>query len=130
MTFYEFDKFDHGSKSGRWSRPILMLWGVSMCAVIFLSLVPRVELPVDFWNADKVYHCAAYAWLALLPVMGFADRRTALSAAFSMIILGLLLETGQYFIPGRMFSVPDILANMFGVILGIFLGRFIGKRLE
>jgi len=123
-------KFDSGSKSGKWSRPILFLWGVSICAVILLSLVPRVELPVDFWNADKVYHFAAYAWLALLPVIGFADRRTALCAAFTMIILGALLEAVQYFVPGRMFSVLDILANTLGVILGIVLGRRIGKRLD
>ncbi|HOG12957.1 MAG TPA: VanZ family protein [Smithellaceae bacterium] len=89
-----------------------------------------MDLPVDFWNADKLYHCAAYGWLALLPAIGFADRRAALSAAFSMIILGLLLEAGQYFIPGRMFSVLDILANTLGVMLGILPGRFIGKRLE
>ena len=88
----------------------------------------RVELPVDF--ADKLYHCAAYGWLALLPVIGFADHRTALCAAFFMIILGALLEAGQYFVPGRMFSVLDILANALGVILGVLLGRFIGKRME
>lgn len=101
-----------------------------MVAVVFLSLVPRVELPVDFWNADKLFHCAAYGWLALLPVIGFADRRTALAAALSMILLGLLLEVGQYFIPGRMFSVFDILANTLGVILGVLPGRRIGKRLD
>lgn len=87
-------------------------------------------MPVDFWNADKLYHCAAYGWLALLPVIGFADHRTALCAAFFMIILGALLEAGQYFVPGRMFSVLDILANALGVILGVLLGRFIGKRME
>ncbi|MDD3249620.1 MAG: VanZ family protein [Smithellaceae bacterium] len=122
-------KSNQGATSSIRSGPILFLWGVSVCSVVFLSLVPRVELPVDFRNADKVYHCAAYSWLALLPVMGFADRRIALFAALSMILLGLLLEVGQYFIPGRMFSIPDILANMLGVALGIFSGRFIGKRL-
>lgn len=118
------------AKSAIRFRPILFLWGASICAVIFLSLFPRVELPVDFWNADKLYHCAAYGWLALLPMMGFADQRRASSVALSMIILGLLLEVGQYFIPGRMFSLLDIIANALGVILGIFLGNYLRKRLE
>ncbi len=123
-------KSKQGATSSIRSGPILFLWGVSIGTVIFLSLVPRVELPVDFWNADKVYHCAAYTWLAFLPVIGFADRRTAICASFFMIILGALLEAGQYFIPGRMFSVLDILANTLGAILGVFLGLQVGKRSE
>jgi VanZ family protein len=46
-------------------------------------------------------------------------------AALSMIILGVLLEIGQYFIPGRTFSLMDIAANSLGVILGIILGHYL-----
>jgi hypothetical protein len=110
-------------KFSRWSRIILLLWGISICIVIRYSLIPRVEFPIDFWNADKLYHCTAYGWLAVLPMIGFANRRLALSAALSMIILGVLLEIGQYYIPGRTFSLLDIAANSLGVMLGIFLGK-------
>ncbi len=106
----------------KWPQLMLILWCISILIVIYYSLVPQVEFPVDFWNADKAYHCAAYGWLAILPMMGFTVRRLAISAALSMIILGILLEVGQYFIPGRSFSLLDIAANTIGVLLGIFLG--------
>ncbi len=94
---------------------ILFLWFVSIFIVVFYSLIPRMEFPVDFWNADKLYHCAGYCWLAVLPMMGITIRRTALLSAFSMIILGVLLEIGQYYVPGRLFSFLDITSNTVGV---------------
>ena len=108
---------------------ILFLWFGSIFIVVFYSLFPRMEFPVDFWNADKLYHCAAYSWLAVLPMIGFAIRPTALLAAFSMIILGVLLEIGQYYVPGRLFSFWDITSNTVGVFLGIILGNYVRKQL-
>lgn len=115
-------------KFSKWLRIILILWYISIFIVIYYSLLPQIEFPVNFWNADKAYHCAAYGWLAVLPMMGFAPRRQAISAALSMIILGILLEIGQYYIPGRSFSLLDITANSLGVILGIFLGSYLRSR--
>jgi VanZ family protein len=40
-----------------------------------------------------------------------------------MILLGILLETGQLYVPGRTFSVADISMNTLGVILGIICGN-------
>jgi len=118
-------KFAYNQALSKWSRIILLLWGISICVVAYLSLMPEVEFPLDFWNADKLYHCLAYGWLAVLPMIGFTVRRTALSAALSMIVLGAILETGQYFIPGRMFSFLDFIANCIGVSLGIILGHYL-----
>ncbi len=106
----------------------MLLWGASIGLVVYFSLLPQAEFPVDFWNADKVYHCAAYAWLAVLPMIGFLIRRLAVSAALAMIILGALLEIGQYYIPGRAFSLLDIMANSLGVLLGIYLGNCLRSR--
>ena len=116
--------------NNKWSRMILFLWFGSIFIVAFYSLIPRMEFPVDFWNADKLYHCAAYSWLAVLPVMGFTIRRTALLAALSMIILGVLLEIGQYYVPGRLFSFLDITSNTVGVFLGIICGNYMRKLLS
>jgi VanZ family protein len=106
-----------------WPILISIIWAVSVCSVIFLSLVPKVEFPVEFWNADKLYHFIAYCWLSILPIVGYSDRKFALKASLSMILLGILLETAQFYIPGRTFSVADIIMNTFGVIVGVFIGN-------
>jgi VanZ family protein len=112
----------------KWSKIAFLLWCISICIVIYLSLIPQVEFPVDFWNADKVYHCAAYAWLALLSIMSFRHRRFALSAALSMILLGVALEIGQYYVPGRSCSFADGMANSLGATTGIFLGYYVRNK--
>ncbi len=113
----------------KWSRTIFIVWCISICAVSYFSLIPQLELPVDFWNADKAYHCAAYAWLSALAMLSFPIRRLALSSALFMIILGILLEIGQHFIPGRSFSLLDMAANSLGVFLGIFSTLYSTRRL-
>lgn len=110
------------------ARIILPVWVFSMVIVIWLSLTPKVEFPIDFWNADKLYHCAAYAWLAWLPMIGFGNRSRALTASLSMILLGVALEIGQYYVPGRTFSFLDMTANGLGTMLGLFAGRCLRKK--
>jgi VanZ family protein len=107
---------------------ILGSWIISILLVSYYSLTPRLEFPVDFWNADKVYHLLAYGWLAILPIFGYATKKRALIASVSMIFLGIGLEIGQFFVPGRTFSFLDILANSLGVFIGIGLGLYLQKR--
>ena len=102
-----------------WSRTAILVWGVSVGVISYLSLIPQVEVPVNFWNADKAYHCVAYGWLGLLSVMGFATRRSAVTAGLAMIVLGVLLEIGQLAVPHRSFSYWDMAANAIGVVMGI-----------
>jgi VanZ family protein len=113
-----------------WSRLISIIWVASICVVTYASLVPRIEFPVDFWQADKFYHVIAYCWLSVLPIIGYSKRKLAITGSLSMIILGILLEIGQMYIPGRTFSMGDITANTLGVILGIFCGDYIRPQAE
>jgi VanZ family protein len=71
---------------------------------------------------DKVMHFCAYLALSLLPVIGFQDRRRGLMAGLSMWILGILMEAGQHFSPGRAVELGDVLANGAGVSCGALLG--------
>jgi VanZ family protein len=71
---------------------------------------------------DKVMHFGAYLALSLLPVIGFRDRRRGLMAGLSMFVLGVLLEGGQHFSPGRCVELGDVIANGVGVSCGALLG--------
>jgi VanZ family protein len=72
--------------------------------------------------SDKVMHFAAYLALSFLPVVGLKDRRRGLIAGLSMFLLGLIMEAGQHFSPGRAVEFGDILANGAGVVCGTLLG--------
>jgi hypothetical protein len=69
---------------------------------------------------DKVQHFCAYLALSSLPVIGFRDRRRGIVAGLSMFVLGVFLEGGQHFSPGRAVELGDVLAN--GVSCGALLG--------
>jgi VanZ family protein len=72
---------------------------------------------------DKVMHFCAYLALSLLPVIGFKDRRRGLRAGLSMFLLGVLMEAGQHFSPGRSVELGDVIANGAGVSCGALLGQ-------
>jgi len=113
-----------------WPWAISWVWTISICTVCYFSLLPELELPIDFWNADKVYHIIAYAWLALLPMLRFRTRKGAVLAACSMVILGIILEIAQTHIPGRTFSFLDITANGLGVLAGVVFGGWVRPKLQ
>ena len=104
---------------------ILSLGAVLMCCVVVGSLLPAASpLMVAVGRlhiSDKVLHFSAYVALSLLPVVGCRDRRRGLIAGLSMFILGLLLEDGQHFSPGRAVEFGDVIANGAGVSCGVLL---------
>ena len=110
----------------RWRRAILCLWGVLICCVAIGSLLPASSPlmvavgRLHMW--DKLQHFGAYLALSILPVIGFRDRRRGLMAGLSMFLLGVLMEGGQHFSPGRAVELGDVVANGVGVSCGTLLG--------
>jgi VanZ family protein len=103
------------------------VWFISIIIVVSLSLTPRIEIPYHFSGADKLAHGLAYAWLAVLPFFGFARMAAAFTGAFLMVPLGIGLEFAQRHVPGRDFSIADIIADCAGVVLGIVVARHVKK---
>ena len=105
---------------------ILTLWVVLICCVVVGSLLPAaspVMVAVGRLEInDKVMHFGAYLALSLLPVIGFRDRRRGIVAGLSMFLLGVLMEAGQHFSPGRAVELGDVIANGAGVSCGALLG--------
>ncbi len=110
-------------QKSRLQQMTLVLWVASVAIVIYLSLSPRLEMPYDFSNADKVAHLLAYLWLATLSFFAFPTPKSALTGALCMVLLGIGLEFLQVYVPGRSFSVADMAANGLGVMLGIWMAR-------
>jgi VanZ family protein len=105
---------------------LLAVWAVLICCVVVGSLLPAAS-PVmveigSFHINDKVLHFGAYLALSLLPVIGFRDRRRGLVAGLSMFLLGILMEAGQHYSPGRAVELGDVIANGAGVSFGTLLG--------
>src|ERR1035437_7829137 len=105
---------------------ILVLWAALMCCVVIGSLLPAaspVMVDIDRLHVnDKVMHFCAYLAMSFLPVIGFRDRRPGIVAGLSMFVLGILMEAGQHFSPGRAVELGDVLANGAGVSCGALLG--------
>jgi VanZ family protein len=55
-------------------------------------------------------------------MVGFKDRRSGLAAGLSMFFMGVLMEAGQHFSPGRAVELGDVVANGAGVSCGALLG--------
>jgi len=53
-----------------------------------------------------------------------------LFAGILSVAYGMLMEIGQYFVPGRFMSIYDIFANTLGVIIGFILILVLRKTLK
>ena len=104
----------------------MALWAALIGCVVIGELLPAaspVMVAVGRLNiSDKVLHFCAYLALSWLPVIGFRVRRGGIVAGLSMFVLGVLLEGGQHFSPGRAVELGDVLANGAGVSCGTLLG--------
>jgi VanZ family protein len=104
---------------------ILTLWVLLIVLVVIGSLLPATSPVIQHLDrldiSDKVMHFSAYLMLALLPVIGFRDRRRGIAAGLSMFLLGVLLEALQHSAPGRTVELGDLIANGAGVACGILV---------
>ena len=105
---------------------LLVLWAVLVGCVVVGSLLPAANpVMVDIGRLginDKVEHFCAYLALSVLPVIAFQERRRGVLLGLSMFVLGVLLEGGQHFSPGRSVELGDVIANGVGVSCGTLLG--------
>jgi VanZ family protein len=88
-------------------------------------------LPRYWTGFDVATNVLAYALLALLATLGWAAR-LAPAVAFSAVtaagaLLSLLLEAAQGYLPARVPSLLDWLANTGGTVAGAWLGAMLNR---
>ena len=100
--------------------------------ILFLSTTGGINLPASWWDLislDKVGHLVVYGIFCMLLLGGFThnrslalEQRGIIIALGVSIIYGIGMEVIQYtFFPGRFFEIPDIIANIIGSFLGLYL---------
>jgi VanZ family protein len=112
-----------------------LAWAV---IIALMSFYPGKDLPrVDFWELvsfDKFMHISCYALLLFLMMNGamkqyiFSSKRFKIGGTVFMICFSysILLESLQpILVSDRVFDYFDIMANLIGCIIGIFLYNFV-----
>lgn len=110
--------------------PPLLLMGL----IFYLSSCPWVPIPLPAWVIvrDKIVHAVFYAILCYLWIRAFrmGDRRRMSWAALTAAVLitiayGISDEYHQSFVPGRLCTVGDVVADSVGALLAgvILFGR-------
>ncbi|PLW82096.1 hypothetical protein CWI75_09865 [Kineobactrum sediminis] len=82
--------------------------------------VPGLELPMD-----KLGHASLFALCGVLLVWGWLQGATVsrfVLAFMGLTVMAVCTELAQLAIPGRSGDVWDVVADMVGAVLGIWLG--------
>lgn len=87
--------------------------------VTFASLRPMNSASIGHW--DKLGHLLLYGFFAILGYRVFRQPRAYLSVCIAIVFYSGLMEVLQSFMPSRMMSGYDLLANGLGVLLGAII---------
>jgi VanZ family protein len=117
----------------RYSWPAL-IWSV---VVLVLTLIPGSAIPeVGIFQVDKLVHFFIFGVLMILSsyalykkseIQGRPLNPLLITAIYS-VSFGITIEFIQKFVPGRSFSLADMVANSIGVGLGYIVFVFLRKR--
>lgn len=102
--------------------------------IFILSHQPNMQLDyTGFVFEDKLWHFIAYACLGssiFYAVSNISKKNISRLILNSLIICSIFAlsdEIHQYFIPGRMFELSDIIADIFGALTAIIVYSLIYK---
>lgn len=95
---------------------------VWVAAIWYLSLTPQPpQGPGTFLHSDKVYHFLSYFFLTWW-FLGLS-KKNKIFIPLTFMVMGLLIEIFQSYLPPRTFDGFDGAANTFGCFCGYFLAK-------
>lgn len=106
--------------------------------VLILTLIPGKAIPdVRVFQIDKLVHFFIFGMLMVLSSYGLKKlsvirgrpAHPIFIAALYSLSFGLMIEVLQQFVPGRNFSMADVLANGIGVAIGYFIFSWLAPRI-
>nr|MDA3898731.1 VanZ family protein [Desulfobacteraceae bacterium] len=102
------------------SKSKIFVFRISLTAavtgILILATTP-LEYPVVSGINDKLNHIFAFFVLSLLADFSFPGKKFFSSIFLPLMVYGVAIETIQYFLPYRMFSLFDVAADALGIVL-------------
>jgi VanZ family protein len=89
---------------------------ISLLLISYL-VTTELEHPIMTSVNDKLGHILTFVLLAFLLDFSFPASSFNLSKILPLLAYGMLIEVIQYFLPYRMFSLLDILADGIGLVI-------------
>jgi len=89
---------------------------LSLLLIIYLATA-ELDHPVMTSVNDKFGHILAFVILAFLLDFSFPASSYNLSKILPLLAYGILIEIIQYYLPHRMFSLLDMLADAGGLVI-------------
>lgn len=81
-----------------------------------LIKIPHLDKIVHF----VMYICLGFSWNSVIR----PDPKSGIKCLIYLFLLGLTLELLQfYFLEGRFFEIPDLIANITGSMVGIYANQ-------
>ena len=105
--------------------------------LIFLYLFPGSLLGLIIYNDKKIQpqitsdfivssnHFIAFAFISIIGFFTFRKKKEAKPLIFYLIFLSIILEIFHLIIPERSFQWADLLGNLLGAVIVIFINSFI-----
>lgn len=114
---------------------------VSRCNEIGFKLLLFLVLTLVTWQAlspspieqsqiinDKLAHMLVFFTLAAITDHAFASTTFTLKKASMLMLYGIAIECIQHYVPGRDFSLLDMLADGMGIFCFWLLSRYLVMR--
>jgi len=110
------------------SRAYQIIFLLAVIVTEYLSLTTReIEAVSHSW--DKLNHALAFMVLFVLFTLAFRNVRQKVKIIL-LLFYALQIEMVQYFIPGREFSLLDIIADIIGILFGLILYKLFKHRMD
>ena len=96
---------------------------LSLLLVMYFSAVPASSIPniaALSFLADKMIHALIFLYLSFIGLNCYFDisKLLLLGMIFSF---GLVIEIIHFYHPYRFFEIPDLIANLIGILLALVI---------
>lgn len=102
--------------------------------LIFFLSSQNGDIDLPGRGLDKVAHLIEFSLLGFFLSLGyfktfaFPPAIKSVLVFFTGLSLGVLDELHQLFVPGRKSEIEDVMADAAGIVCGILVYRYLGKR--